>query len=788
MKRFLNSSIAIKFSSVFVICFLISIGIGTIALSRMSAMNSITHRIDKVCLRRTEAMSRFNDNTRRLRTQEYQYILAQDSKEKAGFAADMDRDCQRAATALDDYRKTSLSSADKAVLDDIVNDWQAYIPMNDKLVKLVDNNRLDEARLYNNHEMRVQFNTMTKKINQLFDNLKGGSNSLSRESQQCYRNSLNIVQILLLLSFVIGGAGAFFVGRYIHYITGSLFGISRELEQLTFTDLENIHSAIMAMENGDFTCRIQCTTNQLPVKSNDEIGAITNIYNHMVDRFNGVMNSYSHSLVTLSALVNKLIISSSELSNVSNTMTKASQVIGNSAINVNVTLNDINTAMEQTAQSAGSVAQGNTTQAIDIKTGITRIKALTEQVHTAATDAENAVLQANLAAESANNGKVAVDKSVSAMSDIYVSVNNAAGVIQELGNAGGRIGTIVETINDIAEQTNLLALNAAIEAARAGEAGRGFAVVADEVRKLAERSSMATQEIAPLIEEIQTRTREAVDTMNNGTEKAQSGRLLAEKAGDALKQIQELSTVVSECIQSISNVTENVVQSADDVYKVMCCISDVVEQNSAASEELSATTQEVSASISQLTGDLCDQGYSIGSVIEAASLLYLLSQDQNTMADKFKVLNGDESAGLQSYIATLNSSSEIITVLNAAIRAHADWKTKLNRYINGEISLDAAVVSRNDQCLLGKWLNSEGKGYLETGKYTEVFDLHAKFHKIAGDIVEKFKEGNADYIKKAMTDGGEYSRISCQLMLLLNEAISSCSENDHTNHKFLKAA
>src|SRR5918999_1637693 len=123
------------------------------------------------------------------------------------------------------------------------------------------------------------------------------------------------------------------------------------------------------------------------------------------------------------------------------------------------------------------------------------------------------------------------------MTEIRVVVAEAAGKVEELGKLGEKIGAVVETIDDIAEQTNLLALNAAIEAARAGEHGKGFAVVADEVRKLAERSQRETKAIADLIRDVQAGTREAVQAMELGAQKVEDGSARADQAGAALDEI-----------------------------------------------------------------------------------------------------------------------------------------------------------------------------------------------------------------------------------------------------------
>src|SRR5205085_10849113 len=155
------------------------------------------------------------------------------------------------------------------------------------------------------------------------------------------------------------------------------------------------------------------------------------------------------------------------------------------------------------------------------------------------------------AAETARHGGTIVDETLGKMRVIAGSVSGTAKKMEELGKSSDQIGHIIGVIDDIADQTNLLALNAAIEAARAGEQGRGFAVVADEVRKLAERTTTATKEIAQMIKSIQDETKVAVTAMEEGTKQVEDGVKTTSQAGDALKEIIQMSEQVGEMITHI---------------------------------------------------------------------------------------------------------------------------------------------------------------------------------------------------------------------------------------------
>ena len=196
---------------------------------------------------------------------------------------------------------------------------------------------------------------------------------------------------------------------------------------------------------------------------------------------------------------------------------------------------------------------------------------------------------------------------VEKMSRIYETVTASSAVVKKLGERSEQISEIINVITGIADQTNLLALNAAIEAARAGEAGRGFAVVAEEVRKLAEGSAKAADQIGRLIKEIQKETMEAVNAMQAGSKEVTEGRDVITKAGDALAEIikvventASMVEQISAASQQMSAGTKQVVKSVDDIASTAEEAASATEEASASTEEMTASMQEMSASAQEL--------------------------------------------------------------------------------------------------------------------------------------------------------------------------------------------
>jgi len=192
------------------------------------------------------------------------------------------------------------------------------------------------------------------------------------------------------------------------------------------------------------------------------------------------------------------------------------------------------------------------------------------------------------------------------MEKIAKSVSDLQVVIQGLNKNSEKIGDIVGVIDDVADQTNLLALNAAIEAARAGEQGRGFAVVADEVRKLAERTTSSTKEIADMVKSIQGDTSQAVSSMEEAGKEVKEGVGVAGKAGGALKKIMEMSQGVNQIVQQIATAAEEQAAASEEISSNVESITSVskqsasgVQQTSSAAQELSSLTDNLQSLVNQ---------------------------------------------------------------------------------------------------------------------------------------------------------------------------------------------
>jgi methyl-accepting chemotaxis protein len=318
--------------------------------------------------------------------------------------------------------------------------------------------------------------------------------------------------------------------------------------------------AAMRIADGDLTVSVAARTN-------DEIGLMMNKLKEMVDRFRKIVADLKQSSASIQSGSQHLNLQSGEM-----TLTLSQQ--GSRA-------NQIATAAEEMAQTVVDIAR-NTANMADSAAGTSAV---------------------------ADEGARIVEKSVTESKAIAEAVMLSAKVVETLGEKSKQIGDIVHVINDIADQTNLLALNAAIEAARAGEQGRGFAVVADEVRKLAERTAKATSEIGGMIHSIQYEVTHAVQAMQSTNERVDAGAEYSIKAGEQLRKI--VASVAS--LQSI------------------------VQQIASATEEISATSESISGDIHDIAGGVNNLSGGSVQVAQSSAELATLADQLRGVVDQFKV-------------------------------------------------------------------------------------------------------------------------------------------------------
>ncbi|HYH00494.1 MAG TPA: methyl-accepting chemotaxis protein [Terriglobales bacterium] len=342
---------------------------------------------------------------------------------------------------------------------------------------------------------------------------------------------------------------------------------AQEELQRSVTEFLTIVSQIA---RGDLTLRGKVTQ--------DALGNVVDSVNYMLDNFAKVLERVRKAAIDVSSSANEILVASEEMAN------------------------------------------GATQQDQEITNTSSAVEELTVSMKQVSNNAEASAEAARRALDAAESGNRAVRDTLEGMQRIRASVQATAKKIKSLGDRSLEISEIINVINDITEQTNLLALNAAIEAARAGEAGRGFAVVADEVRKLAEHSRNATKDIAALIKAIQAETNEAVVVMEEGTKEVEVGARLADQAGKALEAISSVVRQSAELVQEISLASKQQVRGTEGVANAMQIISNITRQTSQGARQTAQTVEQ----------------------------MVKLSEQLNEALSQFKVANGTQAKAVAS--------------------------------------------------------------------------------------------------------------------------------------------
>jgi len=604
MKLSIKSKLLLGFSVLMVF----SIIIGLLGLRTSSGIMSNFQTVADKRLPETVLLEEINLNLANHRIWEVAFIMAStqhNTQMEADYLNKMQVEKDNLAQLMTKLDGMLIDEGERKLYQHLDEKLEKYYAVSEKLANLIKQDRIAEAISLIRSESRATYYEVGKSMDGLEKDIDDDIESMKNINSSSYSTSRNVNITLIVLSITLGLLTAFTISNSVA------------------KGVKLVSEAATRIADGDLTI------NKLVVASKDEIADMAKAVNKMIDNLKILINKTNAAAQQVAATSEELSATTQETTAAVQQVARAMEELASGNTQQTESVNQTASAVEQLTGSISQIAKSSIDQNRNMNQASELVEQMARGIEEVAGNTQQVAQAAKTTSEAAKIGGKAIEETIDGMQAIKDSVFDTAVKIKELGDQSQQIGEIIQVIDDIAEQTNLLALNAAIEAARAGEHGKGFAVVADEVRKLAERSGKATKEIADLISSVQYGTINAVKAMEKGTAQVEKGVSLADNAGLALKNIletihqaneqiesitaaiEQISAGSSEVVRAIDNVvvitkensaaTEQMAAGAKQVNSTMINIAGIAQESSATAEEISAATEEVNASIEEVS-------------------------------------------------------------------------------------------------------------------------------------------------------------------------------------------